>query len=166
MVNVFAESIAKANIFPRVQPIDFNVGVDIQTFLSIQAWIKNLAYFKNVWVDMHIFDGDDAVLDAKSLALQYAGPACRDGDFFLLRGSIHQAGSAGPGWATAPWRDDRKVQYRLYYEVNGQVFTDGILHQFEVESSRSNGGYLEKQDSNSVLADLDARAASCKHYHS
>ena len=26
MVNVFAESIAKANIFPRVQPIDFNVG--------------------------------------------------------------------------------------------------------------------------------------------
>jgi hypothetical protein len=26
------------------------------------------------------------------------------------------------------------VQYRLYYEVSGQVFTDGILHQQSVNA--------------------------------
>jgi hypothetical protein len=31
-----------------------------------------------------------------------------------------------------PRPDARKVQYRLYYEVNYQVFTDGILHQNEL----------------------------------
>jgi hypothetical protein len=27
----------------------------------------------------------------------------------------------------------RKVQYRLYYEVNYQVFTDGVLHRHELQ---------------------------------
>jgi len=32
-----------------------------------------------------------------------------------------------PG-SVQPRPEARKVQYRLYYEVNYQVFTDGILH--------------------------------------
>jgi hypothetical protein len=29
--------------------------------------------------------------------------------------------------------DARKLQYRLYYEVNKQVFTEGLLHQQEID---------------------------------
>jgi hypothetical protein len=32
-----------------------------------------------------------------------------------------------------PRPDARKIQYRLYYEVSGQVFTDGILHQQQLK---------------------------------
>jgi hypothetical protein len=39
--------------------------------------------------------------------------------------------TATPG-SVQPRPDARKVQYRLYYDVNYQVFTDGILHQSEL----------------------------------
>ena len=29
--------------------------------------------------------------------------------------------------------DARKLQYRLYYEVDDQVFTDDLLHQLEID---------------------------------
>jgi hypothetical protein len=37
-----------------------------------------------------------------------------------------------PG-SVQPRPEARKVQYRLCYEVNYQVFTDGILHQHELQ---------------------------------
>ena len=33
--------------------------------------------------------------------------------------------------------DARKVQLRLYYDVNGEIFTDGLLHQYDVPADDS-----------------------------
>src|SRR2546429_188971 len=45
---------------------------------------------------------------------------------------IYQGTTATPG-SVLPRRDARMLQDRLYYEVNYQVFTDGILHQFDLQ---------------------------------
>ncbi|MFI3190265.1 hypothetical protein BCS42_01395 [Crenothrix sp. D3] len=123
MVNVFQESITKKNIA--------SMFVDIQTFLFVKVWVKNVANTKNVWIDVHIFDRDDVLIGANTLTLQYEGSADGNGDFFLLQQSIYQSACAGPGWCSTS-RDDQKIQYRLYYEVNNQIFTDGILHEFNL----------------------------------
>jgi hypothetical protein len=42
-------------------------------------------------------------------------------------------GSGGGSGAGVWWSPDAHlVQYRLYCQVGEQVFTDGVLHQFEV----------------------------------
>ena len=42
--------------------------------LSVQAWVRNLAYDKEVWVDVRLLGGDE-VLHAETLPLQYQDPA-------------------------------------------------------------------------------------------
>jgi hypothetical protein len=98
------------------------------------------------------------------LTLQYFGPAGGGGDFFLLKANVCQSGSIGPGWCTARWLDDRKLLYRLYYEVNDLVFTDDILHQHDIESDHH---CYQNQDADTVLADLDldARTVPCQYPH-
>jgi hypothetical protein len=80
---------------------------------------------------VHIFDSGDALIHASTVPLHYVGPAHgfpADGDFFAFAGKIYQGSTATPG-AVSPKPEARTVQYRLYYEVNHQLFTDAILHQ-------------------------------------
>jgi hypothetical protein len=133
MVNVFGSSASKANVFPA-ETSGPRQGTDLQTFLSVSAWVSNVAYAKNVWVDVHVFDGDDNLIQAETLALGWAGSAGGHGDFFAYGGKVYQGSTATPG-SVSPKPDARKVQYRLYYEVNGRVFTDAILHQHEVQEN-------------------------------
>jgi hypothetical protein len=105
MVNVFAEKIAKIRRPFGNTP---SAGSLLETHLDLTVWARNLAYNKNVWVDLHVFDQDDNRVSADTLTLKYSGSA------------------AGNVW---PRADAKRMPYRVYYEVNGGVFTDGILHQ-------------------------------------
>jgi hypothetical protein len=131
MVNVFGSSASKANVYPS-RPPGPREGTDLQTFLTVNAWVSNVAYAKNVWVDVHVFDGADVLIQAETLTLGWTGSAGGHGDFFAYDGKVYQGATATPG-SVSPKPDARKVQYRLYYEVNGRVFTDAILHQHEVQ---------------------------------
>jgi len=93
--------------------------------LSVQAWVRNLAYDKEVWVDVRLLGSNDEVLHAETLPLQYHGPAEGGGDFFSVGAAIPtpRAGVEVPA-ASA-------LEYRLYSQMNGQLFTDGILHRHE-----------------------------------
>lgn len=54
-----------------------------------------------------------------------------DGEIFGFDGGVYRGTGASPGsvWL-AP--DARKVQYRLYYEVAGAVYSDGLLRQHDL----------------------------------
>ena len=45
---------------------------------------------------------------------------------------VYQGSGGGSGIGVWSRPDAHTVQYRLYCQVRGQVFTDGVLHQFEV----------------------------------
>jgi hypothetical protein len=88
---------------------------------------------------VHVFDAADALLHSETLTLGYLEPAGGGGDLFVFDGKIYQGSMATPG-SVSPRPDARLVQYRLYYEVSGQVFTDAILHQHELpEDAMSTG---------------------------
>lgn len=97
--------------------------------LKVSAWVKETAYGANTWIDVHVFDGDDRLIHAESLTLPYTG----FGSVFRYEfsGKVYQGSTATPG-SVQPRPEARKIQYRLYYEVNYQIFIDGILHQFEL----------------------------------
>src|SRR6266568_3693143 len=50
---------------------------------------------------------------------------------------IYQGSGGGSGMGAWTRPDARKVQFRLYYEVNSELFTDGLLHQHEVPADDS-----------------------------
>src|SRR5712671_6555377 len=95
----------------------FPVGSELRTVLTVQSAVRNLAFNKNVWLDVHVFDGDDNLIHSESFTMHFLGSDAGGGD--------------GMGAWFRP--DGRKLQYRLYYEVNNQVFTDGLLHQHEID---------------------------------
>lgn len=130
MVNVFSADAEKRNAFPQ-PPIGGKEGSDLQTWLRVTVWTSNIAYAKHVWMDVHLFDGADARIHAVTVAIPYDNVAGGNGDFFTFDGMIYQGTTATPG-SVSPRPDARTVQFRVYYEVGGQIFTDAILHQREV----------------------------------
>ena len=67
--------------------------------LSVQAWVRNLAYDKEVWIDVRLLGGGGEVLHAESLPLQYQGPAEGGGDFFGVDATVPTSASSD---ATVP----------------------------------------------------------------
>ena len=98
-----------------------------QTRLQVEAWVRNSAYAKHVWADVHVFGHDGALIASETCALAYERPAGDGGDVFRLDCAVYEGATATPGSAE-PRPDARLVQYRLYCEIDGQVSTDGLLH--------------------------------------
>lgn len=103
-----------------------STGSEIQTRANATAWVRNLSYVKNVWFDTNVFDGSNNLIHAESFPLHYSTGGDVS-DFFEFNDVLYLGSRGQPGSVT-PRPDARRVQLRLYYEVNGQVFTDGILH--------------------------------------
>jgi hypothetical protein len=127
MVNVFTVGAEKRDGFPP-PPTGGKVGTDLETLLHITVWVKNAAYAKNVWMDVHVFDGSDHLVHAETFTIPYCNGAGGGGDFFTFDGPVYQGTKATPG-SVSPRPDARKIQFRVYYEVNDQLFTDAILYQ-------------------------------------
>ena len=99
----------------------------MQTHLHVEAWLKNLTYTKNAWIDVHVLDEGGALLHGETLALRYARPAGDGGDFFVLDHLLYYGSVATEG-SIEQRPDARTVQYYLYGEMGGRVFSDGIVH--------------------------------------
>ena len=128
MVNVFQQAVSPGA--PRglhLAPIAGRPSGDAIA-LSVLAWVRNVAYDKDLWVDLHVLDDDGNVLHAEIVPLTYQEPAEGGGDFFA-------AGAAVPApKATAGAPAHRTVAFRLYGQLHGQLYTDGILHTHRVEA--------------------------------
>jgi hypothetical protein len=84
-------------------------------------------------VDVHVFAHDGSVVHAETLPLSFAHSAEVGGDVFVLDAEIYQGSVATPG-SVDPKPDARRVHYRLYAELDGRLFTDGILHRCMLKS--------------------------------
>ena len=127
MVHLTDAVAVKQNMFTS-RPGYAHSMTNMQTHLHVEAWVENTTYTKHVWVDVHVFARDDALVHAATFPLGYARPAGDGGDLFVLESTIYQGLVATPG-SVELRPDARLVQYRLYGELDGQVFTDGLLHE-------------------------------------
>lgn len=127
MVNAFTLAIEKQ----RHQFIPGSAGSELQTRVRLNAWVRNIAYAKNVWFDAHVFDAGNQLVHAQTVSLRYKGGAGSGGDFFDFDDVLYHGSRGQPG-SVSPRPDARRVQVRLYFEAGGQLFTDGILHDLQL----------------------------------
>jgi hypothetical protein len=127
MVNVLAEAATKQNVSDH----PYGGATNLRTRLVLVAWARNSSFEKHVWVDLHIFDAAGTLIESATVPLDYAGPGGAGGDLFQLDRSVYQGSVAGPG-SISLRPQALFVQYRLYGEIAGETFTDGILHQHEL----------------------------------
>jgi hypothetical protein len=129
-VNTLEQTATKKNVFPR-PPNGPPVGKDLRTFLDVRAWVKNIAYAKEVWIDVHVFDRAASLIQTATFGLAWEGSAGGSADLFRFSGEIYRGLTATPG-SVSPRPNAWLVQYRLYYVVEGNMYTDAILHQLEL----------------------------------
>ncbi|MGI8810358.1 MAG: hypothetical protein ACR2KK_21410 [Acidimicrobiales bacterium] len=108
-----------------------STGLDLETVVSIQAWVRKLGEPQHSWFDLHVFDECDQLIRSGTLPLTYVRDADDGGEVFGFDGGVYKGSGASPGsvWL-AP--DARKVQYRVYYEAGGTVYSDGLLRQHDL----------------------------------
>jgi hypothetical protein len=111
----------------------FPGGSELRTVLAVRSSVRNLAFEKNAWLDVHVFDGEDNLIHSETFTMHYLGPGPGGGDRFGFDDVVYHGSGGGSGMGAWFRPDARKVQYRLYYEVNNQIFTDGLLHQQEID---------------------------------
>ena len=106
-------------------------GTSVRTLLAVRALTGDSAATADTWADVHVFDAAGELIHAGSVALkqpeQFADPALR-----VWEDEVYQGSGGGSGMGVWSRPDAHTVQYRLYCQVRGQVFTDGVLHQFAV----------------------------------
>ena len=105
---------------------------ELHTRLVVEAWVRNIAYAKDVWVEAALLDSDGTPVRADRFGLDYLGPGGGDGDRFGMAQKLPSPG---------PFPDGRRLQYRIFYRVAGEVFTDGRLHEHPLPPPSS--GVLE-----------------------
>jgi hypothetical protein len=132
VLRVREDAAVKHNTFPSA-PGRPSGGAHWQTHLHVEAWVRNATYAKHLWADVHVFDHDGALVASDSCAFVYARPAGDDGDVFRLDAAVYEGTTVTPGSAD-PRPDARMVQYRVYAELGGTVFTDGLLHDCVLRS--------------------------------
>jgi hypothetical protein len=131
-VRVLGDAAVKQNMFTS-RPGYARGMANLQTHLHVEAWVENVTYAKYVWVDAHVFDDVGALVHTETLPLRYTRPAGDGGDVFALDRTLFQGTVATPG-SVDKRPDARLVQYRLYAELAGRVFTDGLLHRCTLRS--------------------------------
>ena len=125
MVNVFQQAVTPgASRGLHLAPIGGRPAGEAIA-LSVLAWVRNVSYDKELWLDLHVVDADGKALHAEIVPLTFQEPAEGGGDFFA-------AGAAFPA-PTPAKAGARSVAFRLYGQMQGQLYTDGILHTHPLE---------------------------------
>jgi hypothetical protein len=122
-ISVTDDAAVKANALPG--------GASLQTSLHVVARVKPSLDVGQVWIDVHFFDGEAALIHGDTLPLRHTGASAEGEALFALDGMLYQGTVATPG-SVSPKPDVRTVQYRLYCEVGDLVLTDGVLHRCEL----------------------------------
>lgn len=106
-------------------------GTRLQTQLLVRARVGEPTDATVVWADVHIFDATDELIHTGSIRLEQGEPST-SAELRLWNAEVYSGSGGASGMGVWSRPDAHTVQYRLYCRVADQVFTDGVLHQFEV----------------------------------
>jgi len=119
-----------------------SAGRRVQTALTIRALIEEPSADMDVWADIHVFDATDELIHAGSTILTLR-ETTDEGALYVWEDVIYQGSGGGSGMGVWTRPDTHIVQYRVYcqprrsvYETQAPVYTDAILHEFELPSDQ------------------------------
>jgi hypothetical protein len=116
-------------------------GSRVVVRLAVEAWIRDAAAARAAWVDVHVFDGAEDLVHAATVPLDRRPGGDEETARFVWDDAVYQGSGGGSGVGVTFRPDAHLVQYRVYGEVHGQVFTDGVLHQLALPPDRELGSH-------------------------
>jgi hypothetical protein len=109
-----------------------STGSALQTALSVRARIAAARAVVAVWADVHVFDATGELIHSGTVPLREGQPVQADTAMLAWSAEIYQGSGGGSGLGVWSRPDAHLLQYRLYCQIGEEVFTDGVLHEFEV----------------------------------
>jgi hypothetical protein len=109
-------------------------GKSLHTDLRVSAEIARPTELTTAWADIHVFDATSELIHRDTIALQRPDSGSEDRITHTWSANVYQGSGGGSGTGFWSRPDAHSVQYRLYCQAGEQVFTDGVLHQFDVPS--------------------------------
>lgn len=107
-------------------------GSTLRTDLRVSAQIARPTELTTAWADIHVFDATCDLIHAETIALHRPEPVSAEKVTHTWSANVYQGSGGGSGGGVWSRPDAHSVQYRLYCQIGNQVFTDGVLHQFDV----------------------------------
>jgi hypothetical protein len=104
-------------------------GTRLQTALVVRARIGEPSASAIVWADLHVFDATGDLIHTGEVTLE---PSAGDDGLRVWDAEVYPGSGGASGMGVWSRPDAHTIHYRLYCQVDDQVFTDGILHQFDV----------------------------------
>jgi hypothetical protein len=136
-IRIAEDGAVKSNGFPS-RPGYPSGMTSFQTSLRVGACVQPGADVTRVWVEVVGFDGDATPVYATTLPLAPLETEAPDGARFALVDLLYQGSVSTPGSVT-PRPDIRVVLYRLYGEIGGVTYTDGVVHRCELATDALSG---------------------------
>jgi hypothetical protein len=106
-------------------------GSRLQTDLVVRARLDTIDRSAAAWADVHVFDAAGELISVDTIGLQESAEPTDD-TVRVWDGDVYQGSGGGSGMGVWSRPDAHTVQYRLYSEVDGNLYTDGVLHEFDV----------------------------------
>jgi Family of unknown function (DUF6209) len=107
-------------------------GFALRTDLRLSAEITRPTQFTTAWADTHVFDATGELIHRDTLELHRPEAVSAETLTHTWSASVYQGSGGGSGTGVWSRPDAHSVQYRLYCQMGEQVFTDGVLHQFDL----------------------------------
>ncbi len=107
-------------------------GARLRTGLVIRVRIDDPSASTVAWADLHIFDASEDLIHAGTIALEQAEPPTTNAELRFWDAEVYQGSGGASGMGVSARPDAHTIQYRLYCHIDDQIFTDGVLHQFDV----------------------------------
>jgi len=107
-------------------------GTALRTDLRISARITQPTPLTTAWADVHVFDASCELIHSCTIELNRPEPESAHTITCTWSANVYQGSGGGSGVGVWARPDAHAVQYRLYCQIGEDVFTDGVLHQFEV----------------------------------
>jgi hypothetical protein len=129
-IHVVEDTASKAQTSIGVTGAALQTGVRIRARLPSKATTEPLT----AWADVHVFDASDDLIHNGTITLEREAPTkstSADGER-VWDADVYQGSGGGSGAGVWFRPDAHTVQYRLYCQVGDTLYTDGVLHQFEV----------------------------------
>ncbi|MDQ6673571.1 MAG: DUF6209 family protein [Chloroflexota bacterium] len=121
-------------------------GRRLHAGLVIRAQVADVSTALEVWADIHVFDAADELIHTGSVGLRQPDPTT-PGAPFVWEDDVYEGSGGGSGIGVWSRPDAHTIQYRLYCQTGrpgsvaqGQLFTDGILHEFELPADEDVAG--------------------------
>jgi hypothetical protein len=104
----------------------------LETSLRMRVQMTRVAASVTAWVDVHVFDATGALVDARTEMLRASNDGPHSAEMTNWQATVYQGSGGGSGVGVWWQPDAHTLQYRVYWKLDDDVFTDGVLHELEI----------------------------------